>query len=346
MTAPEHNYLFNFSSSFTGGGLIILESYLELFQNRGGAYFIVNEKLREKLDARFSKNTIFFVKIIKVKRFFDDQYYLNPILKILPRVKLYFSYGIPIYSKIGETNWLHISNLIPVNPSLSYLSYFSMAQMYLLGHRFKRNFKNVDVLSADSQDGVNQSLEFLGTHSCQTKVLKNGIESGFVKKKSTTKEPFAITVGTQKYKDLDKLYKLYLKLKISGVVKGLKIIGDTESIPSYLRNDKSVIIMGRLPHDEVIDELAQSQVYLSTSRIENSSIASLEGLYLCGSTYLSTIGSHKELIIDTGLNYETVHFEDLGRLYKVDQQVSESYIESISWENINNEFYSYLKQNY
>ena len=332
MASPVHRYLFNFSSSFTGGGLIILKSYLDLFEEKGGAYFILNDKLKNQFEGKYSKNKIFFVKIIKIKRLLNDQYYLKSILKEIGSLKLYFSYGIPVYSKIAEVNWLHISNLIPINPSLSHLNYFSMAQMYLLGHRLKTNFKNVDILSADSQDGLDQSIKFFGKVTCKTKVLKNGVDGHFISKKNNTKEPFAVTVGTQKYKDLTRLYHLFLKLKIKGEVKGLKIIGDPKSIPEKLKKDTSVHILGHLSHDQV--------------RIENSSIASLEGLYLCGSSYLSTIGSHFELIKDTGLSYETVQFEGLGELYKLDQQVSESYIESISWQNINNEFYQHLQQNY
>lgn len=345
MATPACNYLFNFSSSYSGGGLVILKSYLELFEKHGGASFILNDKLKAELDGKYRNNKIYFVKIQKIKRLLDDEYYLKPIIKTNQKFDLYFAYGMPVYSKIAKVNWFHVSNLIPVSPEHGQLRGLSMLQMLLLGRRIKKNAVNLDVLSADSQDGVDQTLRFLSKKIPKTTVLRNGVSGEFIDKKSDNKDSSAITVGTQKYKDLVRLYNIFKILRDKGEVNELKVIGGLEDIPEELKQDSSVKLFGLVPHSKVIDELSKSKVYISTSRIENSSIASLEGLYLCKESFLSEIGSHKELIDDTGLDYESVDFHGEGKMYKVVEEVPADYIRSISWDNVNAEFYEYLTRN-
>ncbi len=343
MSNPSHRYLFNFSSSCSGGGLVILNSYLEMFEERGGAYFIVNSSLQKKLHKSFKNNKIFFVELSKLKRLLNDGYYLGQIVSQLPELDLYFSFGIPIYKKLAKHNWLHISNLIPVEFSWKYLDFFSMIKMYLLGRRLKCCTKNVDILSADSEDGVSKSLNFLQANFKKTKVLKNGVSKDFVEYKSNPKKNVAVTVGTRKYKDLKRLYELYIRLKKEESLEELWIIGGEEQVPDEIRNASDVKIFGNIQHKEVIRYLSEAKIYLSSSLIENSSIASLEGLYLCSASYLSNIGSHLELIQDAKVSYREIEFQDLGKFYKVEEQVSKEYIKSISWEEVNKEFFDYLQ---
>lgn len=346
MAIPRNNYLFNFSSSYSGGGLIILASYLELFDRMGGATFILNEYLREELENKYTKNTIHFIKVNKFKRLVNDCYYLKEIIKNSPIFDLYFSYGIPVYSRVGARNWFHVSNLIPINPKISHLKGLAMIKMILLRHRIKKFSKNIDFISADSQYGVDQAINFLG-HSKHiiAKVLKNGIDSESWKEMDlkVRKERVAVTIGTQKYKDLPRLYSLFLYLKDKGEVDRLKIFGDPSSVPARICQDLSVDICGFVDHGEILKFLSRSMIYLSSSRIENSSIASLEGLYLCSKSYLSEIGSHRELIIDSGLEVKSQDISNIGSFYKVEGVVSGEYIDSISWDSINKDFYQYLK---
>ena len=256
MVGPSNKYLFNFSSSHTGGGLKILKSYMDLFESKGGVWFILNKKLESTFGDKYSKNKIFFVEIKKFKRFFDDEYYLKPIIKDLPTIELYFSYGIPVYSKVGQTNWFHVSNMIPICPEVSHLGWFSMLQMLLLGHWIRKNRHNADVISADSQDAVNRTLEFLSDYKGKTTVLRNGIDGSFIKLKTSAKSKTAVTIGTQKYKDLVRLYSLFKQLKSKGEVEELKVIGSEDLIPANLKSDSSVKLMGQIPHEKVVEELA------------------------------------------------------------------------------------------
>ena len=51
------------------------------------------------------------------------------------------------------------------------------------------------------------------------------------------------------------------------------------------------------------------------------------------------------MIKDAGINYERVDLDGLGEFYKVSTDVPEEYIESISWDKVNDEFFNYLKKN-
>ena len=68
-------YLFNFSSSYSGGGLKRLLSYIQWFDAKGGAHFIINEKLSGQLD-RYSSNTYHYVRISNLQKLINRQKYV------------------------------------------------------------------------------------------------------------------------------------------------------------------------------------------------------------------------------------------------------------------------------
>ena len=190
----------------------------------------------------------FFI-VNKFKRFINDGYFLRQIIKLIKKPSSYFSYCIPVYSNIIMTNWFYVSNLIPAAPKFSRLALFSILQMHLLAYRIKK-----------------------------TKVLRNGVDREVLKNRKVEKEKVAITVGTQKYKNLKSLYLLFIQLKERKTVEKLKIIGDLTKILRNIGKDTDVKVMGILDHEKAIYKLAKSKVYLSSSKIENSSIASLRSL--------------------------------------------------------------------
>jgi hypothetical protein len=76
----------------------------------------------------------------------------------------------------------------------------------------------------------------------------------------------------------------------------LLIVGNLETIPPSVGRKPYVECLGVLPYPQVLQHLRQSQVFISTSEIENSSNAVLEALALCGTVVVSDIPSHRELI--------------------------------------------------
>ncbi|MCF8057808.1 MAG: glycosyltransferase [Bacteriovoracaceae bacterium] len=345
MPEPRNKFLFNFSSSYSGGGLQILVSYLDFFNKNGGSFFILNSRLKNKLSKEYPNNKLFFVEINKVKRFVNDMYYLTPIVKNLPPLDLYFSYGIPVYKKVARNNWFHVSNMIPIEPMFNYLGKFQLLQMRLLGFRINKYARNADFLSADSKDALEKSQRFLKYNVKNNVVLKNGIDDSFIRLRGKNKIKNAVTIGTQPYKDLIRLYRLYKWLQKEGKVSKLTIIGSVETIPKQISEDSSVILKGIIEPDQVHEELSSASTYISTSLIENSSVAALEGLYLCPNSYLSKIGPHKEMLEDAQLSFESIEIQEVGEFYHVDQEVPSDYIKSISWDNVNRQFLNYLKSN-
>ena len=95
--SPINKYLFNFASTYSGGGKQILLSYLEFFNSNGGAHFILNSKLGEDVAERYTGNIIYFVSPSPFQRLYDDGRYLTEIMGN-EDFDLFFSYGVPIYN--------------------------------------------------------------------------------------------------------------------------------------------------------------------------------------------------------------------------------------------------------
>lgn len=345
MAIPKCKYLFNFASSYSGGGKQILLSYLRYFDAQGGAFFIINENLKLEVEKQYTKNYCIFVRPKVIERFFRDGVYLNQVQKICPELELFFSYGIPIYRKLAKINWLHISNLIPISPNSNYLTKIGMLKMYILRSRLKRYNKNVNVLSADSEFAVQLSAKVLALDSnkVKKKALKNGFDQKYLSGEKIEKEDYAITVGTQPYKDLISLMKVFDCLAERREVTKLKIVGDMDNIPKYFFKRENVEFLGIIPHSEVMGHLRRAKVFLSTSMIENSSVASLEGVYLCERSYLSMIGPHKEMIEDLALSPNKVRFSESITLYEISEEIPENKLNCYDWNKLNKEFHQCIE---
>lgn len=345
MQNPTNNYLFNFASSFSGGGRQILLSYLEFFDTHGGAHFIVNKSLGRDVEEKYKNNKFYFVSPTSFQRFFNDGFYLEKILKS-QNFDLFFSYGIPIYKRAGKKNWLHISNLIPMAPSIKFLNTIGMFKMYLLRRRLIKYSQNVDVLSADSQYALDLSEEQLGlTGRIKKKVLKNGMSGNLLEQEVKNRERVAITIGTQPYKDLITLYKVFKKLKDEGVVDSLLVVGDKGRIPKEMLESPDVIAKGIVSHEDVTELLASSKVYISTSLIENSSVASLEGAFLCEECILSDIGPHREMLEDLGLEEKRLKISEELEVLHIKEAVDKSHILKNDWNKLNLDLYDFIKAN-
>ena len=67
-------WLFNFSSSWVGGGLIRTLETVKWFDNNMGAYFIINDRIENEVSKHRKNNKYFFISDNKVKRLFSDGY--------------------------------------------------------------------------------------------------------------------------------------------------------------------------------------------------------------------------------------------------------------------------------
>ncbi len=291
----ENKFLFNFAASYSGGGFKRLYEYSRVLDANGGAWFIVHPNCKN-LAAEFPNNHYFVVKQRGYQRLVNDCGYLAGILKQVGRPDLYYSYGIPIYAKVGRVNWFHLSNVLPLASRNIPLSAFDRLKMRHLGSRIKHNYANADVISAES----NYSLGLIGiTQTDKLFLSVNGSNDELATlndEQVRHKSAIATVLGTYRYKALNDSWHVFEMLRQRNRKLKLVIIGHAEYIPEDIRQNPHVIVRGLLKRSDVIACLRESTYYISTTHIENSYNAASEGIFLADESYISDIGPHRELL--------------------------------------------------
>ena len=193
----------------------------------------------------------------------------------------FFSYGIPLSRPVGENNWLHISNILPLYLDKVSTSFSLYLKMYLYKLHLKFRSSNCDIVSAESEF----SLGLYSKHICSNThqvLLKNGITDRVIFDNNCNKlsHNYAIAVGTYNYKRLDITYKLFRSIKDEYKLMSLKIIGNEDNVPKYIRCQDDVDLIGYLYDEEYYSALSGADIFISTSAVENSSNAVIEGLSL------------------------------------------------------------------
>lgn len=293
-----NHYLFNFAVSYSGGGYKRLLEYVKAFDATGGASFIIHPRCRS-LAGEYTNNRYFFVGQPRYQRLFNDCGYLAEILQQVGKPDLYYSYGIPVYSKIGKVNWFHLSNVLPLAPANIPMSLFDHLKMRYLGRRIKTHYDNADVISAES----NFSLELIGVKEKEKLFLSaNGNDDVRPQheKVAQHRADFAVVIGTYRYKAIEDSFRVFEMLR-QQYAPGLRlvIIGDEGYIPKNIVEDPNVEIKGIIARNEVMACLGEAKYFVSTTHIENSSNATIEGIFLAEESYISDIGPHRELLQNT-----------------------------------------------
>jgi hypothetical protein len=296
MLINNKKILFNFSSSYTGGGLKRLISFSEWFDSRGGAIFIVHEKSKVHL-LTYKNNTYFYINLSKFKKVLNSHKYLIDIVNSIGVPYMYYSYSVPIPFKVGSINWFHLSNVLPLISHSGYgLSLFRSIELKWLGKLFKKSYKNAQVLSAESDYSLNllpSSSKYVGI------VSPNGSDKEielFGQSREHKVNNIAVIVGTFFYKDLKASYRVFLKLKEKHKELKMVIVGISSMIPSEIASDKSIVVTGEIRHEEVIILLSAAKFYINTSKFENSWNSASEGVLLANESYISRIEPHFELV--------------------------------------------------
>jgi hypothetical protein len=292
----KYKFLFNFAVTRTGGGLKRLYEYAKWFHEKGGAWFIIHPNC-DFLTKEFPNNKYFIVLQTRVQRVFKDCDYLSDIKKEINVPDLYYSYGIPVYYRFGKINWFHMSNVLPFNSRGMGLSLFDRyIKFRILGWKISNNYKNTDIISAESYSSLNliknQDVKklFLSINGSDDEIsyLQNKFEM--------EKGNIAVVVGTQKYKALLDSYRIFETLKKQNKLLKLFLIGDKDTIPAQLMDNKDIVATGIIQQSDVIEFLKKTKYYISTTLIENSFNAASEGMVFADESYISDIGPHRELL--------------------------------------------------
>ena len=297
----NYDILFDFSSSPIRGAVRRLDAYINFFSKTDlKVVFLVHAKVRSNYRLNDKVKIIYINKNILDKIFSINKYLDEYKLK----VNWLFSYGVPINKVIAVNNWLHISNILPFNPNIN-IPILLKLKMYVLRLNYVRGSKMIDVVSAESQF----SLDSYSSYITGPKLvpLYNGIEyrpdikplGNFLKYGN-----YAVISGTQPYKRVDKAYSLFLHLKNLYKLDNVLIIGSLDLLDSKYRSMPDVVLIDHLEDALYFESLLTSEIFITSTEVENSSCAVLEAICYCKKSYLSDIQSTAELLdINTVTKY-------------------------------------------
>lgn len=340
MMNKKIKWLLNFSSSPAGGSLKRLIATAKWFDKQEGAYFIVHDKAYNKVKSFSQNNQYFIIKQSRFKRLLADGYYLPGIIAQIGKPDVYFSYGIPLFDNIGKVNWLHINNALTLTTNKIKISLFLLYKLKLLGKRILKSMDKVQIATAESKFSLSllKNNKLNTNKHCFYTILPNGCEKDFIKagkNKAIINHivKYAVTVGTFTYKRLDKALAVFYYLQEEDPqLEKIKIIGDIKTIPKKVLQDNHVEALGKVSDKFFFNILHSAEYYISTSQIENSSIAALEGLTLSKNTVLSDIPSHYELV--ENLDKQYIFNNNHEKYIKISKQKNINKISSVSWEDV------------
>jgi len=323
--------LFNFAASYSGGGYKRLYAYVKWFNENRGACFVIHPKCERFLN-EFPNNKYFIANQQGYKRVFNDCSYLEAVENEIGVPGLYYSYGIPIYARFGRINWFHLSNVLPLGTQKIPLTFFTRLKLMYLGRKIKRNLHNADIISAES----NYSLGLLGVEEAEKLFLSvNGSDdelSYFKENKTNYKEDIATVIGTYSYKALDDSYRIFEMLKEKNANLKLLIIGNDEYVPENLKSKPGVVVKGALDRQGVVDCLRKTKYYISNTQIENSYNAASEGMIFAEESYISNIGPHRELLLNTKFDEVSVAGLDKLMLHVNSENISIAHLKT--WNDV------------
>tara|TARA_Y100000816_G_C26077538_1_gene567404 strand:- start:663 stop:1655 length:993 start_codon:yes stop_codon:yes gene_type:complete len=285
--------IFDFSSSPKGGSYRRIEAYAAFFSDtKLKILFLLHPTAAKKISKSF-KISIDIIEKSNLEKFLSRNSYLD---KYKGRCKWLFSYGIPLSNPVGNQNWFHVSNILPFQNKNIKLNFFTRVKSLFLMYYIYKSKDNLDVISAESHFSLNVIKKYFS----QKKFihLSNGFLSKNINISKSIYSNYAIAVGTAKYKRIDITYSLFLKVKDSHKVKTLIILGSKKEVPSNVLKDKRVKVIEEINDVEYFSILKNSTIFISTSEIENSSVAVMEAMQFCNKMILSNIPSHLELFTD------------------------------------------------
>jgi glycosyltransferase involved in cell wall biosynthesis len=272
-----------------GGGLKRLRAYVDHFAARQEhVLFLVHPQTEEHVAGKTVKYEVVRRRPL-VRLCFDPRF----VSRYCGRSHWFFSYGIPIYAKVDDHNWLHLSNSLPFGLMGLTVDLREFVCNFLLRERFVASADNCTVVSGESEFTLDIYRRTTGWRR-EFVLLRNGMEA-LDSGNGTTRLPHAIAVGTSRYKRLDRTCAVLERMQATRRLEKLLIVGNLDSIPLSVKRKPYVECLGILPRPQVLQHLRRSQVFISTSEIENSSNAVLEALVLGERVVLSDIPSHREL---------------------------------------------------
>jgi hypothetical protein len=265
----------------------------------------------QTLQTEFPRNQFTIVDQSPMQRMLGDFRVVRRLRRRAGAPACYYSYGIPIFERIATVNWFHVSNVLPFDWRSVPMPFRDKLKFGILGYRLKQHLGHADVISAESQASLDL-IESAYRHRLFLSVNGSDDELRHAQNDQTAvKDQIASVVGTYRHKALGDSCRVFDMLRSADHPLKLLIFGDDKWIASSVRRHPGVVVMGDRPRAEVIETLRRSKYYISTTRIENSSNAASEGVFLADQSYISDIGPHRELL--AGMPYDHVAVPGLAK---------------------------------
>ena len=287
-----YDIIFDFSVSPVGGGLKRLLEYIKYFdQSQAKVLFLVHPRTCEILKG-YKNVHIDYVSRSIVKRLLFDSSYVS---RYRDKSKCFFSYGIPIYQRMSNLDWFHLSNTLPFAYKKCSVSRVSKLKNFLLFRMFKKGASNPDIVSAESQFSLDLYSSRCGKPK-ESIILRNGVDSIHFNNESIPERlPTVLTVGVEGYKRIVKVFNEFLNMRKTMGIEKLIIVGPLKKVPKYIVQTDGVRVTGQIAKEEITPLYSTSQFYISASEIENSSNAVIEAVAGGATCILSKIPSHLEM---------------------------------------------------
>ena len=291
----RYDIVFDFSSSPTGGALLRIKAYAAFFSKSSlETLFFVHQEIAQRIEQFHGINVV----LVEKKSTLAKALVIGKYLSVLEEKPYwFFSYGIPLSRPVGENNWFHISNILPLYLEKVSTSFSLYLKMYLFKLHLKFRLQNCDIVSAESEFSLDLYAKHICSYTHQV-LLKNGVTDRMISDNNCNKLSYnyAIAVGTYNYKRLDITYKLFRSIKDEYKLMSLKIIGNEDNVPKYIRCQDDVDLIGYLYDEEYYSALSGADIFISTSAVENSSNAVIEGLSFSKKIFIIDIPPHREIL--------------------------------------------------
>lgn len=338
------NWLFDFRVSEVGGGLKRLEETARWCSERRPSTFIVGSTISQKLANIAPNNNYISFKMCGLERLICDSTFLTKQVR-LSEYNCYFAYGVPLYKRLFDFQWLHISNALVLRPFSYTLPLSSRIKFMELHRRTIQGMNLADAISGESEFSIGEIRRYPRPTSCKVLVLPNGIDDLLLSciqnlclKEEAMEKQFALTVGTMPYKRIDRTivaWKLYCERERIDIP--LRIVG--RSSPEILRLSrriKGLELFDSLPRSQIYEMMRESRIFFSSSEVENSPNAALEALFLTRETCLSDIPSHRELV---GNNTQSFSVNGFPYIFVKRKNYEENELLFRSWATIVSEMF-------
>lgn len=292
-TFENYVYAFDFSASYSGGGLKRLIAFSKYANDMGGGVFFIHPFAKKHI-IRYKNNCYISYPGSAFFRLLPFSLYKSRLLKSLPNLQLYYSYNVPLFQPGNFQRVFHVSNVLPLTWRRFGVPLFRFLQLQYLGLLMRLAMYGSDKICVES----NASIEFIPKGFVKKVFVSyNGVDDELAflvcNDEPSSSARYGVTVGVQPYKNVKRSIQLFHSIKKQFALEKLLVVGG-HGLENHDQH-KDVEFLGELDRAQVLETLSKSSVYISSTSIENSYNAAAEGVLLSEVSFVSNLSVHREL---------------------------------------------------